>query len=93
MGITYLVINRLVKEFSMNSKDEVLNEILRDIGRNERLGLKSLSCDDISPWGLDEVSKHITTELDKLGYRLYAFHYEEDGEIIDEKCGLEVNWE
>lgn len=75
------------------TKQEILNEVLKGISDMKELGLKSLSCDDISPWGLDEVSKHITTELDKLGYKLYAFHYEEEGEIIDEKCGLEINWE
>lgn len=77
----------------MNSKEEILNEVLRGIGRNERLGLKSLSCPDICPWRYDEVSKYITTELDKLGYRLYAFHYTSDGKPTGEPSGLRVDWD
>lgn len=75
------------------TKEEILNEVLKGISDMKELGLKSISCDYISPWGFDAISKYITTELDKLGYKLYAFHYEEDDEIIDEKCGLEINWE
>lgn len=74
-------------------KQEVLNEVLRGIGHAERLGLKQLDCEDISPWGFDEVSEHVIKELDKLGYKLYAFHYfnEEDGN--DVPCGLNITWE
>ena len=74
-------------------KEEILNEILRGIGHNEQLGIKSLSCPDICSWGYDETSKYITTELDKLGYKLYAFHYEEDGKPTGEPSGLQIHWE
>lgn len=75
------------------TKEEILNEVLKGIGNNERLGIKRLNCDDISPWGFDEVSKYIITELDKLGYKLYAFHYEEDGKPTGETSGLKITWE
>ena len=75
------------------SKQEILQELLRGISDMKELGLKSLSCPDISPWGFDEASKYITTELDKLGYRLYAFHYSEDGKPTGEPSGLQIHWE
>lgn len=75
------------------TKEGILEEVLKGISDMKKLGLKSLSCDDISPWGLDEVSKHITTELDKLGYKLYAFHYAENGKPTGEPSGLQIHWE
>lgn len=75
------------------TKQEILREVLKGISDMKQLGLKSLSCDDISPWGFDEVSRYITTELDKLGYKLYAFHYSEDGKPTGEPSGLQIHWE
>lgn len=75
------------------TKQEILNEVLKGISDMKQLGLKSLSCPEISPWRYDETSKHITTELDKLGYKLYAFHYSENGKPTGEPSGLEIRWE
>lgn len=80
------------------SKQGMLQEVLKGISDMKELGLKSLSCPDISPWGFDDaskdgISKHITTELDKLGYKLYAFHYAEDGKPTGEPSGLQIHWE
>lgn len=75
------------------TKEEILNEVLKVISNMKELGINSLSCDDISPWGFDAISKHITTELDKLGYKLYAFHYAENGKPTGEPSGLQIHWE
>lgn len=75
------------------TKEEVLQEVLKGMSDMKELGLKSLSCPDISPWGFDDISKHITTELDKLGYKLYAFHYAEGGKPTGEPSGLQIHWE
>lgn len=75
------------------TKEERLNEVLKGISGMKKLGAKSLSCDDISPWGLDNTSNYITTELDKLGYKLYSFHYSEDGKPTGEPSGLQIHWE
>lgn len=74
-------------------KQETLQEILKGISDMKQLGIKILSCPNISPWGLDEVSEYITIELDRLGYKLYAFHYTEDGKPTDEPSGLQIHWE
>lgn len=75
------------------SKEDILEEVLKGISDMKKLGLKSLSCSEISPWRYDGVSKYITTELDKLGYKLYAFHYSEDGKPTGKPSGLQIHWE
>lgn len=75
------------------TKEDILQEVLKGISDMKELGLKILSCPDISPWGFDETSKYITTELDKLGYKLYSFHYATDSKPTGEPSGLQIHWE
>lgn len=73
-------------------KQEVLNEVLRGIGQAERLGLKQLDCEDISPWGFDEVSEYVTNELSKLNYKLFSLDIKVDDEYTY-PTGLRITWE
>lgn len=74
-------------------KEEVLQEILKGISDMKELGLKSLNCPDITPWGFDELSSYTLKELDKLGYKLFSL----DCRNSDGKCvqptGLKITWE
>lgn len=75
------------------TKEQVLREVLSAILQKKLLGMDYLNCDNISPWSGNEVSKYVTTELDKLGYRLYAYHYTEDDKPTGEPSGLKITWE
>lgn len=75
------------------TKEQVLRGVLSAILQKKLLGISYLNCDNISPWGFDEVSKYVTIELDKLGYKLYAYHYTEDNKPTGEPSGLKITWE
>lgn len=74
------------------NKEEVLSEVLKGIQDMKELGLKSLNCPDITPWGFDEVSSYILKELDKLGYKLFSLDYRgSDGKCV-QPTGLKITW-
>lgn len=77
----------------MKTKEEVLQEVLKDISEVKEVGERCLSFPDIDPWRGCEISVYVTNELDKLGYRLYAFHYESDGKPTGKPSGLRVGWD
>ena len=74
------------------NKEQVLREVLSAILEKKLLGMNYLNCDGISPWCDNEVSKYVTTELDKLGYKLYAYHYEIDDKPSGKPSGLKITW-
>lgn len=74
------------------NKEQVLQEVLAAIKQKKSVGGNQLSIDSMSPYCGSEVAKYINTELDKLGYKLYAFHYTVDNKLTGESSGLKITW-
>lgn len=76
----------------MKTKEEVLQEVLKDMLEAREVGDKVRYFPNISPWGGSEVSTYIINELDRLGYTLYAFHFISGGKPKGGPSGLKVVW-
>lgn len=74
------------------TKEDVLQEILKGISDTKQLGGSSVSLDDINPWEFSDSTIYLTKELHKLGYKLHVYHYTDGTKPTGEPSGLKVSW-